>query len=180
MANRRSFHQPLSRGSARRLWAPWRARYVSQLPQHGCLFCRKASQRAGRRNLVVKRGHTAFVLLNLYPYNNGHLMVAPYRHLKDWDQLSQPEILDIVGLMQGAQRLLTMLMRPDGFNIGCNIGRVAGAGVVGHLHVHVVPRWNGDTNFMPVCTNTKVISQSLLELYDRLRELYASIDTPRT
>ncbi len=175
MANHRSSHR-LSNDSHQRLWAPWRIRYVGAALPKGCLFCQKASQRADRRNLILKRSQRAFLLLNLYPYNNGHLMVAPYRHVKDWDRLSPEEVLDVVGLMQDAQRLLIRLLHPHGFNIGCNIGRVAGAGVVGHMHVHVVPRWNGDTNFMPVCAGTKVISQSLSELYDRLKELYGSVD----
>lgn len=106
-------------------------------------------------------------------------MVAPYRHVKEWGQLTSAERLEVVECMCQAQRHLTTLLRPDGYNIGCNIGRVAGAGVVGHLHVHVVPRWSGDTNFMPVCTGTKVISQSLATLYDQLRDQYARVDARR-
>lgn len=170
----------LPRSDHQRLWAPWRIRYVSApTSTQACLFCRKASHPANRRHLIVKRGETAFVLLNRFPYNNGHVMVAPYRHVSDWSRLTPSEILEIIELMRQVQQLLTAVLHPDGFNIGCNIGRVAGAGVVGHLHVHVVPRWIGDTNFMPVCADTKVISQSLLALYDCLHQEYQCAHTSR-
>lgn len=151
------------------LWAPWRLAYVAQAQPRGCLFCRKRRARRDARELVVLRGRRAFVMLNRYPYNNGHLMIAPYRHVGTLEALTSEEWQEIGRLLVQFQRRLTRLLHPHGFNIGLNLGRPAGAGVPGHLHAHLVPRWNGDTNFMPVIAKTKVISQSLDELYRQLR-----------
>jgi ATP adenylyltransferase len=116
-------------------------------------------------------------MLNIYPYNNGHLMIAPLRHVKDLSSLNDAELLDLMRSVEKARSLLSKALKPDGFNIGVNMSRVAGAGIPGHLHVHIVPRWNGDTNFMPVIGNTKVISQSLDALHKLLRHAYAKTDT---
>jgi ATP adenylyltransferase len=151
-----------------RLWAPWRIKYVSG-KNKACIFCRALKSRRDKANFVLERGEHAFSLLNLFPYNNGHAMVAPNRHVSSLEKLDDKELLALLKLVNRTQRDLTKCLRPDGFNIGMNIGRTAGAGFPGHVHIHIVPRWNGDTNFMPVVGKTKVISQSLEELYQRLK-----------
>ena len=148
-----------------RLWAPWRAAFIrGPKPKH-CIFCAAKRSRRDRKTLVVARGKTAFALLNLYPYNNGHLLVAPFRHVATLEGLRPAEWTDMLRLLQRLTRTLSKHLHPHGFNLGMNLGRAAGAGIPGHLHLHVVPRWVGDVNFMPVMTNTKLISQSLDELY---------------
>ncbi|MBI4597335.1 MAG: HIT domain-containing protein [Candidatus Omnitrophica bacterium] len=150
----------------RRLWAPWRDAFIRGKKPRGCVFCRaKRSRAADRRNLVIARGPHAFAILNLYPYNNGHLMIAPYRHIGRIDALTAEEWLDIRRLLQALSRKLRQRLHPHGMNVGVNLGRAAGAGVLGHLHVHLVPRWIGDENFMPVLGRTKVLSQSLRQLH---------------
>lgn len=159
--------------STRRLWAPWRAAYISgaRFPSEpkGCLFCRKGRLRGRRGDQVLVRGRFAFSLLNKFPYNNGHLMVAPYRHVSRVGKLREEEWLDLWRLADDAMRRLDWALSPHGYNIGINLGRAAGAGIPGHLHLHVVPRWTGDTNFMPVLGGTRVISQSLDAAYRILR-----------
>ena len=148
-----------------RLWAPWRSAFLSRKRGGRCIFCAAKRSNADREHHVVARGAQAFALLNLYPYTNGHLMVAPSRHVGDLEALTAQEWADMFRL---AKRLITRLrttLHPHGFNVGLNLGRVAGAGIPGHLHLHVVPRWRGDTNFMPVVSGTRVISQSLDHLY---------------
>lgn len=152
-----------------RLWAPWRRRYLTQGPPKGCLFCQAHRAPARRRHLVVHHGQQAFALLNLYPYNNGHVLVAPYRHLGRLDQLTEREWLDLWRVTREMMARLDRVVTPQGYNLGVNLGRAAGAGVPGHLHLHIVPRWIGDTNFMPVTGQTKVISDSLEALRRRLR-----------
>lgn len=154
--------------SLERLWAPWRRAYLAQRQPPRCIFCASARSRADARNHVVHRGRHAFALLNRYPYNNGHLMVSPYRHVRRLADLTSSELLELMRLTSQMTDTLTDLLRPDGFNIGINLGRAAGAGIPGHLHLHVVPRWLGDTNFMPTLSQTKVISDSLDELYRQL------------
>ncbi|MCU0665873.1 MAG: HIT domain-containing protein [Candidatus Omnitrophica bacterium] len=155
-----------------RLWAPWRGKYVSCAGKHkGCIFC-KASKR-NTKDYVVFKTKSSLCMLNIFPYNNGHLMVSPLRHTKDMASLTQKEILDLFSSLNKAKSLLDKILKPHGYNIGINISRVAGAGVVGHLHIHIVPRWPGDTNFMPVTGQTKVISQSLRELHRKLKHAYA-------
>lgn len=150
-----------------RLWAPWRNAFLSQprLLRRRCIFCDAHRSADNRRHRVVARGVLAFALLNRYPYNNGHLMVVPSRHVGELDALRPEEWADILVLMRTLIRRLRETLHPDGLNVGLNLGRVAGAGIPGHLHVHLVPRWNGDTNFMPVLGRTKVISQSLDDLH---------------
>ena len=155
--------------SLRRLWAPWRSAFLSQPPSRGCIFCAaKRSRRQDRARHVVTRGGHAFVLLNRFPYNNGHVMVAPYRHVGRIERLRPEEWTEMLTLSQALVRTMRRRLRPHGFNLGVNLGRTAGAGIPGHLHLHVVPRWNGDTNFMPLLAGAKVVSQSLDELYDLL------------
>ena len=152
-----------------RLWAPWRMTYIKGIKkEEGCVFCVKPNQRDDRDNLLLFRGKTCFVLMNLFPYNNGHLMVIPYRHTSDFSDLDKETSGELWELLCLCKKALTNVMRPEGFNIGMNIGRDAGAGIDQHIHMHIVPRWNGDTNFMPVIGETKVISQALSETYDAL------------
>jgi ATP adenylyltransferase len=155
-----------------RLWAPWRQSYISlaQSPENetACFMCEGIADDRDRERLLVHRGVHSVVMLNRFPYNNGHLLVAPRRHHGALEGLERDEVLDIQQTLARMVTALTTLLRPDGFNVGLNLGRAAGAGLPGHLHWHVVPRWNGDTNFMPVLSNAKVISQSLESLYDLL------------
>lgn len=159
-----------------RLWAPWRSAYIRAAANApvGCVFCRVRRRRNDRVNLVIHRGAHAFVLLNRYPYNVGHLMIAPYRHTARMDRLSPEEGQELFSLAQRMIQALTRLLKPHGFNLGMNLGRLAGAGIPGHLHLHVVPRWRGDTNFMPVIGSTRVMSASLRTLYTRLHGAMAS------
>lgn len=152
-----------------KLWAPWRIKYIRTNPKKkSCLFCSIKKSKGDRRNLVVFRSKLCFVTLNLFPYNNGHLMISPYRHISSISDLTNEETLDLVKSASLMQKILDRVIKPQGYNIGINSGRVAGAGITGHLHIHLVPRWQGDTNFMPVFSQTKVVSQSLEELYSIL------------
>lgn len=132
--------------------------------KQSCIFC---AAHAGKKDFVLFKTCRCAALLNIYPYNNGHTMVAPLRHARDWHALSAEEGTDMFNSVSRVIRVLDAILKPDGYNIGANLGRTAGAGIPGHLHIHIVPRWNGDTNFMPVVNGTKVISQSLDELYAR-------------
>ena len=155
-----------------RLWAPWRLEYVQSADeQDGCVFC-NAADGDDEEHLVVRRGERAFVLLNKFPYSSGHLLVAPYRHGVNFGELDDAEALEVHRL--GAQGLeaLAAVYRPEGFNLGWNIGRPAGAGITGHGHLHVVPRWSGDTNFMPVFAEVKVIPEHLATTRRRLAEAW--------
>jgi len=156
----------------RQLWAPWRLEYVQAADeQPGCVFC-LAQEGDDEERLVVHRGERAFVLLNKYPYASGHLMVAPARHLDELEALDADEAAEIHALTVDALAALRAAYRPDGFNLGWNLGRVAGAGVLDHVHQHVVPRWSGDTNFMPVLADLKVIPEHLAEARRRLAEAW--------
>jgi len=160
----------------RNLWAPWRMEFIKDLRDRrdqGCFLCRAAEEDADEENLVVGRGEKCFCVMNRYPYNNGHLLVAPCRHEGALERLDDAELLGLMRLAIRARRALTDLVSPDGFNIGLNLGRTAGAGLVEHLHVHVVPRWDGDTNFMPVIAEAKVIPQALADLCGQLRDAWA-------
>lgn len=158
------------------LHAPWRIEYIL-LPkdeQSATLFTRIAESNDDEANLVIARDRTCYALLNRYPYNGGHLMVVPYKQAADLNGLTDDELAALWKLTRRCVNALTRLMKPDGFNIGINLGRVAGAGIIGHLHVHVVPRWNGDTNFMPVLADTRVVPQALTELAVQLRATLAA------
>ncbi|MCU0705949.1 MAG: HIT domain-containing protein [Fimbriiglobus sp.] len=155
------------------LWAPWRLSYVSTpkppgSPAEECFVCKALADTDDRANRVVRRTERAAVFLNAFPYNNGHLLVVPHAHVGRLDQLSAEVSGELQRVLVEMIAKLESLMSPHGFNVGLNLGAAAGAGVPGHLHWHIVPRWNGDTNFMPVLTDTKVISQSLDALYDLL------------
>ena len=153
------------------LHAPWRIEYIlSPKPElKEGLFTRIAQSSDDEANYVIVRDRTCFALLNKYPYNGGHLMVVPYKEVTDLNGLTGEELADLWKLARRCMNALKQLMKPDGFNIGINLGKVAGAGIVEHLHIHVVPRWNGDTNFMPVLANTTVLPQALTELAAKLR-----------
>ncbi len=152
------------------LWAPWRVKFIRQKKQKTCIFCNKIRQKNDKKNLVVYRGKHNFVILNLYPYTNAHLMVVPNRHISDLELLSKDELYELFDLVCQMVKILKKTYKIDGCNIGINLGKAAGAGVDEHLHVHIVPRWLGDTNFMPVVSNTKVISESLNETYKILKK----------
>jgi ATP adenylyltransferase len=155
------------------LCAPWRIEYIENAEKPaGCIFCVKPSEADDRGNLITHRGKSAFVIMNRYPYNNGHLMVVPFRHTADLSGLEDEEKLELFDLLIASQRVLSDVMHPQGFNIGMNLGRPAGAGIADHLHFHVVPRWNGDTNFMPVLGHTKVISEGLDQTWLKLVEAF--------
>jgi len=152
------------------LWAPWRVKFIRQKKQKTCIFCNKIRQKNDKKNFVVYRGKHNFVVLNLYPYTNAHLMVVPNRHVGDLELLSKDELYELFDLVRQMVKILKKTHKIDGCNIGINLGKAAGAGVDEHLHVHIVPRWLGDTNFMPVVSNTKVISESLNETYKILKK----------
>ena len=161
-----------------RLYAPWRMAYIDQPGKDtaahgsGCIFCDKAGETDDDRNLIVHRGAHAFVLLNLFPYNNGHLMVAPYQHTARLDDLDDAATLEIMTLARRAQAALARAFHPHGYNLGMNLGTVAGAGIADHLHLHIVPRWDGDTNFMPVLADVKILPDSLENSARKLREAW--------
>lgn len=161
------------------LWAPWRMAYINKLDssrsEPGCVFCNKNTASDDRANLVVHRAGHCFVILNLYPYNNGHLMVIPARHLSDMCALSAEESAEMWELTCLSKHVLKKAFNPEGFNIGINQGRTAGAGIDSHMHIHIVPRWNGDTNFMPIIGETKVLSQSLSETWEVLSPYFRSL-----
>ncbi len=158
-------------GGLTKIWAPWRVAYISQKKPKGCIFCKAYRSKNDRKNFVIYRSQNCFALLNIFPYNNGHIMVAPKRHIKSLEKLHNDEILDIMLTVNTITSAIQKLLHPEGFNIGMNIGKVAGAGIDSHLHIHIVPRWRGDTNFMPVISNTKVISQSLDELFSQIKKV---------
>jgi len=155
------------------LYTPWRSDYIhGKTPQEGCFFCLHQKSKNDEENLVLFRGDTSFVLLNLYPYTDGHLLIAPYRHIAQPNDLSKEEWIEIHELARRGIAALEKVSHPEGFNLGMNLGRVAGAGVVGHLHLHVVPRWNGDTNFMPILAQTKMINENLHTVYKKLKSAF--------
>jgi ATP adenylyltransferase len=151
-----------------RLWTPWRMQYVTSGKPGGCFLCEKAREAQDRENLIVYRGAKAFICLNLYPYNNGHIMVSPYEHAGSLELLDDATQAELMALVSLAIRLLRQTMQPGGFNIGINIGKAAGAGLDDHVHIHVVPRWEGDTNFMTTVGETRVLPELLERTLDKL------------
>ena len=163
-----------------KLWSPWRSKYIESLSKKKdddeCIFCEAAKNDVNDpENLLVRKGELTFTLLNLYPYNNGHLMIVPFRHIGDLDELSNQEGSEIIRELQLARRALLDISQPQGFNIGANLGRIGGAGIDEHIHFHIVPRWSGDTNFMPVLGDVKVISQELKETKLKLLNAYKKL-----
>jgi ATP adenylyltransferase len=152
-----------------RLWTPWRMEYIRSTGDAAeCIFCDLPARGDDEKNLILTRSERGFVILNAFPYNAGHLMVAPFRHVGELEEATGDELADLDALLQRSIGALKEEYQPQGFNIGMNLGRVAGAGIPDHLHWHVVPRWNGDTNFMPVVGQTKVLPELLVESYERL------------
>ena len=151
------------------LWAPWRMEYVSSSNKAKNIFLEKANSKDDRNNLVLYRGEFSFILMNLYPYNNGHLMIAPYKVCNDITLLNSDTLFEITQLTQQSISILKDILKSDGFNVGFNMGKVSGAGIDEHLHFHIVPRWIGDVNFMPIVGETKVIVQGLYDTYDLLK-----------
>ena len=158
-----------------RLYTPWRMRYVAstQTKTDGCIFCTQLNDdpEHDRENYLVHRGQTVFAVMNIYPYNTGHLMILPYQHLATLAEVPPHVQFELITLTAYFTNLLTDLMHPDGFNVGLNIGRAAGAGIDSHLHMHIVPRWSGDSNFMPVIGETRVLPEELGDTYDRIVKL---------
>ena len=162
------------------LWAPWRIKYIQGLSErphsekegNDCFICRDLRHpQDDDKNLVLWRAEKSIVMLNLFPYNNGHLLIAPARHISDLGDAADEELLEMIKLIRESQRALSLAIKPHGFNVGMNFGRCGGAGLPQHFHIHIVPRWNGDTNFMSVCSDTKVISQSLAALLELLKQV---------
>jgi ATP adenylyltransferase len=154
--------------SEQRLWAPWRLEYIKGPKPEECIFCSKPASGDDRAAHIVARGDRCFAMLNAFPYTNGHLMVAPYEHVGSLEDLDDETLLELMKLTRRSMAALRAAYSPDGFNLGVNEGKVAGAGVDDHVHMHVVPRWSGDTNFMPVIASTRVLPQSLDSSYEAL------------
>ena len=158
-----------------RLWAPWRLQYVTKEKTGDCIFCDKPLAGDDRAAYIVHRGAHAYVMLNAFPYNNGHIMVVPYAHIADLEELPPETIHEMMDLAQLATRALKSSFTPDGLNLGFNLGAAAGAGSKDHLHLHLVPRWVGDTNFMPVVGDVRVIPESLEQTFGKLTEAFATL-----
>ena len=159
-----------------KLWAPWRIEYISSHKEEGCIFCDKPAADDDRETLILYRGEYSFILMNLYPYNNGHLMLAPYVHESDPLNILAEAKSEIMGLADSSMEILKSALKAEGFNFVANIGKAGGAGIADHLHYHLVPRWNGDTNFMPVLGHTKIVMEGLSETYDGLKSVFDKID----
>ena len=153
-----------------KLWAPWRLKYITGAKQKGCIFCAALKSKAGAKNYIVYRSKYCFAILNAYPYNNGHLMIVPNRHTADMSVLKDEELLDLQKTTVKIIELLKKCLKPGGFNVGANLGKSAGAGIDKHMHIHIVPRWESDSNFMTAVAGTRIISQSLDHLYKLLQK----------
>jgi ATP adenylyltransferase len=158
------------------LWSPWRLEYLKAPQADGCIFCHAAESSDDQENLVLLRDGRAYLILNRFPYNNGHFMVVPYAHVPSLEDLEAPTLTEMMLLLNRGLAALRETMQPDGFNVGVNLGQVAGAGVADHVHIHAVPRWLGDTNFMPVVGDMRVVPQTWTETYDELRAALAAQD----
>jgi len=157
------------------LWAPWRADFILAKKERGCIFCRRLKMKDSVRNLIIYRGDKAFVILNKFPYNSGHVMIVPKRHVGSIEKLNEAESREFFELTQRTVVVIKRVLKPGSLNLGMNLGRVSGAGIPGHVHMHVVPRWHGDTNFMPVIGNTKVVSIPLEPVYEALKKEFSKL-----
>lgn len=157
-----------------KLWAPWRMEYINSTKDEGCVFCEKSQTAQDMIDLVLHKGKECFVLMNLYPYSNGHIMISPYKHTSDINEISDICNSEIMSFANGTMDILRKVMNAEGFNFGANLGKAGGAGIEEHIHYHVVPRWSGDTNFMPVVGNTKVIFEGLLDTWMNLKPHFDS------
>ncbi|MCK4420745.1 HIT domain-containing protein [candidate division WOR-3 bacterium] len=155
-----------------KIYAPWRYKYIRNLKKEECIFCKALTTDDDRKSFVLSRGEHSLVIMNIYPYNNGHIMIAPEKHTGDLQELREETTSELWHYLKRWELVIRKAMNAQGFNIGMNIGGIAGAGIENHLHIHLVPRWSGDTNFMPVIGETKVVPMSLEEAYDLLRETY--------
>ena len=156
-----------------RMWAPWRIGYIlSNKKEDGCVFCNAYNAIDDKEKLVIYRSTHSFVIMNLFPYNAGHIMIVPNRHINSPVLLNQDEQLDMFNMVNKSLEVLKAVLKPDGFNLGMNLNRTAGAGIEDHIHIHVVPRWNGDTNFMTTVSDTKVISEAIEETYDKIKNAF--------
>ncbi len=166
------------------LWAPWRMAFIApEKPQsepQACIFCTKPAADCDAENYILYRGTYCFMMLNIYPYNNGHLMIAPYQHIANIEDLDAPTLAELMAQTQLASRALRLVMRPDGFNMGINEGKAAGAGFAEHMHLHIVPRWQGDTNFMPVIADVKVMPELLDATYQKLKQAFETLKDEHT
>ncbi len=161
------------------LWAPWRMAYIKNARKPAkCIFCVKPKERRDDRNLLLHRGRHGLVMMNLFPYNSGHLLVAPYAHVRSLEQLPDEVSLDLLALTNLSLKVLRAEIKPEGFNIGVNLGRVSGAGIETHVHLHIVPRWNGDTNFMPLFAETRVMPEHLQATYRKLLARFNKLTAP--
>jgi ATP adenylyltransferase len=161
------------------LWAPWRMAYIKNARKPAkCIFCVKPKERRDARNLLLHRGRHGLVMMNLFPYNSGHLLVAPYAHVRSLEQLPDEVSLDLLALTNLSLKVLRAEIKPEGFNIGVNLGRVSGAGIETHVHLHIVPRWNGDTNFMPLFAETRVMPEHLQATYRKLLARFNKLTAP--
>lgn len=158
-----------------RLWAPWRLQYVAGERSDNCIFCDKPLLGNDKEAHIVFRGKLAYVMLNTFPYNNGHVMVAPFAHLSAFEDLPEDTLKEMFSLAQQCVRAFKLVLRPDGVNIGLNLGAAAGAGIKDHVHMHLVPRWEGDTNFMPVLADVRVIPQALDDTYEQLAAAFSRL-----
>lgn len=159
----------------KRIWAPWRMEYIEDSESEECIFCEKPKMKSDRKNYILYKGCLSFVILNIFPYAYSHIMIAPYRHISSFTKLKKEEIFEVALIVQKSIEILRKTFKPDGFNIGVNEGKIAGAGVEEHMHVHVVPRWAGDTNFMPTLAETKVFPEHLHTTYRKLFPLFKKI-----
>lgn len=153
-----------------RIWAPWRIQYIQMEKPEGCILCEKPKQNNDALNYILHRGDKNFIILNSYPYNPGHLMVAPYRHVASLEGLTEEERHEHFEIVSRSIKVLRQVFNPGGFNIGMNVGKVAGTGIDDHFHTHIVPRWQGDTNFMPVLADIRVLPEALAETYQKLKD----------
>ncbi len=164
-----------------RLWSPWRSKYIESFSkkENGkesvCVFCEKISEHDDEKNLIISRSSLSAIIMNIYPYNSGHLLIVPNAHKASFEELTDDESIDVMRQVRTAIKLLRLTSHPEGFNFGANLGRVSGAGIYEHVHFHVVPRWNGDSNFMPVLADTKVISEGLQDTFRKLTDALAAL-----
>ena len=155
-----------------RIWAPWRMGYIQKEKPEGCILCDKPREKDDALNYILYRGEKNFVIMNSYPYNPGHLMIAPYRHIANLEELTDEELYEHFKIVTHSIKVLRQVFSPGGFNLGINMGKLAGAGISGHVHTHIVPRWEGDTNFMPVLSDTRVVPEALAETYEKLKDKF--------
>jgi len=156
----------------KQIWAPWRMEYIQMTKGAGCFLCQKSGQNNDEGNYILFRGEGNFLIMNIYPYNPGHLMVVPYRHIATLEELTEDERHEHFDIVSHSIKVLRQVLSPGGFNLGINMGKVAGAGIEDHIHTHIVPRWQGDTNFMPVISDVRVVPEALSETYQKLRDKF--------